>query len=53
VLARYDLAINNWLAKSQQLAEVLREYDRTSTLPNPEEFGLGPRPQELPGGGQR
>jgi hexosaminidase len=53
VLARYDLAINNWLAKSQQLAETLREYDRTSTLPNPEEFGLGPRPQELPGGSQR
>jgi hypothetical protein len=24
--------------------EVVRRYDATSTLPNPEEFGLGPRP---------
>jgi hypothetical protein len=24
--------------------EVLRKYEATSTLPNPEEFGLGTRP---------
>jgi hypothetical protein len=50
VLARYDLAINNWLSKSQRLTEMLREYDKTSMLPNPEEFGLGPRPAANNGG---
>jgi hypothetical protein len=44
VLARYDLAIAMWLTKSRATEEVLRRYDATSTLPNPEEFGLGPRP---------
>jgi len=33
-----------WLAKSRQMDEVLRKYEATSTLPNPEEFGLGTRP---------
>jgi len=44
VLARYDQAIAMWLAKSRQMDEVLRKYEMTSTLPNPEEFGLGTRP---------
>jgi hypothetical protein len=44
VLARYDQMISTWLAKSRQMDEVLRRYEATSTLPNPEEFGLGPRP---------
>jgi len=44
VLARYDQAIAMWLAKSRAMDEVLRKYEATSTLPNPEEFGLGPRP---------
>ena len=44
VLARYDQAIAMWLAKSRATDEALRRYDATSTLPNPEEFGLGPRP---------
>lgn len=44
VLARYDLAISRWLARSKQLEEALREYDRSSTLPPPSEFGLGSRP---------
>jgi hypothetical protein len=26
------------------MEEALRRYEATSTLPNPEEFGLGPRP---------
>jgi hypothetical protein len=43
VLARYDHAINNWLTKSRALDEALRNYEVTSILPNPEEFGLGPR----------
>jgi hexosaminidase len=43
VLARYDTAIAAWLKKSQDVEEVLRNYDATSTLPNPEEFGLGAR----------
>ena len=44
VLARYDQAIAMWLAKSRQMDEALRRYEMTSTLPNPEEFGLGTRP---------
>jgi hypothetical protein len=43
VLARYDQAIALWLNKSRVLDELLRTYDATSVLPNPEEFGLGPR----------
>ena len=45
VLARYDLAIANWLGKSKLLAEAVRLYNTNSILPDPEEFGLGPRPQ--------
>jgi hexosaminidase len=44
VLARYDQSIAMWLAKSRATDEVMRRYDATSTLPSPEEFGLGPRP---------
>jgi len=44
VLARYDQAISMWLAKSRATDEALRRYNATSTLPAPEEFGLGPRP---------
>lgn len=46
VLARYDLAVSRWLARSKQLEEALREYDQTSTLPAPSEFGLGARPEQ-------
>ena len=46
VLARYDLAISRWLSRSKQLEEALREYDRSSTLPPPSEFGLGSRPEQ-------
>lgn len=45
ILARYDQAIQTWLAKSRAVEEALRGYNQSSTLPNPEEFGLGPRPQ--------
>ena len=44
VLARYDQAISMWLAKGRATDEVMRRYEATSTLPSPEEFGLGPRP---------
>ena len=44
VLARYDQMISTWLAKSRQMDDALRKYEATSTLPNPEEFGLGTRP---------
>ncbi|MCA1591981.1 MAG: beta-N-acetylhexosaminidase [Acidobacteria bacterium] len=44
ILARYDLAIDGWLTKSLAVQEALREYEETSTLPNPQEFGLGSRP---------
>lgn len=44
VLARYDQMILLWLAKGRAIDEALRNYQTTSTLPNPEEFGLGPRP---------
>ena len=44
VLARYDHAILNWLSKSRALDEALRNYETTSILPDPQEFGLGPRP---------
>jgi len=46
VLARYDLAASRWLARSKQVEEALREYDQSSTLPSPAEFGLGPRPEQ-------
>ena len=44
VLARYDQAIAIWLNKSKALAEAVRLYNTNSILPDPEEFGLGPRP---------
>ena len=43
VLARYDNAMSLWLSKSRALEEAVRNYEATSILPNPEEFGLGPR----------
>src|ERR1043165_318065 len=46
ILARYDLAISRWLARSKQLEEALRDYEQSSTLPPPSEFGLGPRPAQ-------
>ena len=47
VLARYDQMISLWLAKSKQMDDVLRRYEAASILPDPEEFGLGPRPAPL------
>lgn len=44
ILARYDLSIANWLSKRRALDEALRDYESSSTLPNPEEFGTGARP---------
>jgi hypothetical protein len=44
VLARYDQMISIWLMKSRAMEETLRKYEATSTLPSPEEFGLGARP---------
>jgi hypothetical protein len=44
VSARYDQMILIWLAKSRAIGEALQKYDLSSTLPNPEEFGLGTRP---------
>lgn len=43
VLARYDNAMSLWLNKSRALDEAVRKYESTSILPDPEEFGLGPR----------
>jgi hexosaminidase len=48
VLARYDRAILAWLSKSKSLEEAVRAYSSTSILPDPEEFGLGPRPLPSP-----
>jgi len=45
VLARYDQAAAMWLTKSKALAEAVRLYNSTSILPDPEQFGLGPRPE--------
>ncbi|MCA1631703.1 MAG: beta-N-acetylhexosaminidase, partial [Acidobacteria bacterium] len=45
VLARYDRAVGVWLAKSAAVEEAMRSYNANSTLPSPEEFGLGSRPQ--------
>jgi hypothetical protein len=47
ILARYDLMIQLWLTKGRAMDEALRNYQTTSTLPNPEEFGLGPRPAPI------
>jgi hypothetical protein len=44
VLSRYDQSMALWLEKSRVTEEVLQRYNQTSTLPPPEEFGLGPRP---------
>ena len=44
ISARYDQMILTWMAKSRAMDEALRKYEATSTLPNPEEFGLGARP---------
>jgi hypothetical protein len=48
VLARYDQAIAMWLNKSKSLAEAVRLYNTNSILPDPEAFGLGPRPMPSP-----
>jgi hexosaminidase len=48
VLARYDQMISIWLAKSTQMEEAMRKYQATSTLPDPEELGMGPRPVPSP-----
>jgi len=48
VSARYDQMISIWLMKSRAVDEALRKYEATSTLPSPEEFGLGPRPPVAP-----
>jgi hypothetical protein len=44
VSARYDQMISIWLAKNRATGEALQKYEITSTLPDPEEFGLGTRP---------
>jgi hypothetical protein len=46
VLARYDVAIAVWLNRSKAMEAAMREYSESSTLPNPEEFGLGSRPEQ-------
>jgi len=43
VLARYDQMISLWLTKSRAMDEALRSDEMTSTLPEPESFGLGTR----------
>jgi hexosaminidase len=48
VLARYDQSIAMWLNKSRALAEAVRTYNANSVLPDPETFGLGPRPLPAP-----
>jgi len=48
VTARYDRAIMMWLTKSKALEEAVRVYNSNSVLPDPEEFGLGPRPTPTP-----
>ena len=48
VLARYDQAAAMWLSKSTALAEAVRLYNTNSILPDPEGFGLGPRPAATP-----
>jgi hypothetical protein len=52
VLARYDNAMSLWLSKSRALEEALRNYEVTSILPNPEEFGLGRREIVAPASGR-
>jgi len=48
ILARYDQMVSIWLTKSRAMNEALQKYEATSTLPNPEEFGLGTRPVVVP-----
>ena len=48
ILSRYDQMVSIWLTKSRAMDEALRKYEATSTLPNPEEFGLGTRPVVAP-----
>ena len=44
ILSRYDQMTSIWLTKSRAMDEALRKYELSSTLPSPEEFGLGTRP---------
>ena len=44
VAARYDQMISVWLTRSRAMDDAMRRYETTSTLPTPEEFGLGTRP---------
>ncbi|HYW72379.1 MAG TPA: glycoside hydrolase family 20 zincin-like fold domain-containing protein [Pyrinomonadaceae bacterium] len=53
ILARYDQMILTWLNKSRAMDEALRKYEATSTLPPPEEFGLGARPVAAPSPGRQ
>lgn len=48
VLQRYDQMIAVWLTKSRAMDEALRRYEMTSTLPEPEAFGMGTRPTASP-----
>lgn len=48
VSARYDQMISIWLNKSRAMDDAMRKYEGTSTLPSPEEFGLGTRPVPAP-----
>jgi hypothetical protein len=44
ISARYDQMISIWVTKSRAMDDAMRKYEATSTLPSPEEFGLGMRP---------
>jgi hypothetical protein len=48
ISARYDQMISIWLTKSRAMDDAMRKYEVTSTLPSPEEFGLGTRPPIAP-----
>jgi hypothetical protein len=43
VAARYDQMMSVWLTRSRAMDDAMRRYEMTSTLPSPEEFGLGTR----------
>lgn len=41
VLARYDMAMQSWIARADRVADARRVYGRTRRLPPPEAVGIG------------
>lgn len=52
VMARYDLAIQSWIARGDQFDAVRHQWATTHTLPRPEDLSLPPEAVHAPGAAQ-